>query len=126
MRPVSSHLPKSIERRESSFRAVGVDDDRDVVVVDKVTYASSRLAVAALVRAMKVMSAGLDGGTSFMEDYTYHLNKSGMKVLARVDLRVPGTVAVESRVVGQTIFTSPVADSDSEPISLAALKMATL
>ena len=28
---------------------------------------------AALVRAMKVMSAGLDGGTSFMEDYTYHM-----------------------------------------------------
>ena len=29
---------------------------------------------AALVRAMKVMSAGLPGGTSFMEDYTYHLD----------------------------------------------------
>jgi L-arabinose isomerase len=29
---------------------------------------------AALVRAMKVMSAGLQGGTSFMEDYTYHLD----------------------------------------------------
>ena len=28
---------------------------------------------AALVRAMKVMSAGLQGGTSFMEDYTYDL-----------------------------------------------------
>ena len=28
---------------------------------------------AALVRAVKVMSAGLPGGTSFMEDYTYHL-----------------------------------------------------
>ena len=28
---------------------------------------------AALVRAMKVMAAGLKGGTSFMEDYTYHL-----------------------------------------------------
>ena len=27
---------------------------------------------AALVRALKVMSAGLEGGTSFMEDYTYH------------------------------------------------------
>ncbi len=27
---------------------------------------------AALVRAMKVMNVGLDGGTSFMEDYTYH------------------------------------------------------
>jgi L-arabinose isomerase len=28
---------------------------------------------ATLVRAMKVMAAGLPGGTSFMEDYTYHL-----------------------------------------------------
>jgi L-arabinose isomerase len=27
---------------------------------------------AALVRAMKVMASGLPGGTSFMEDYTYH------------------------------------------------------
>src|SRR5262249_59676601 len=27
----------------------------------------------ALVRAMKVMAHGLKGGTSFMEDYTYHL-----------------------------------------------------
>ena len=27
---------------------------------------------AALVRILKVMGAGLDGGTSFMEDYTYH------------------------------------------------------
>jgi L-arabinose isomerase len=36
---------------------------------------------AALVRAMKVMSAGLKGGTSFMEDYTYHLDPKGMKVL---------------------------------------------
>ena len=32
---------------------------------------------AALVRAMKVMGAGLPGGCSFMEDYTYHLNESG-------------------------------------------------
>ncbi len=36
---------------------------------------------AAMVRAVKVMSVGLKGGTSFMEDYTYHLNPSGMKVL---------------------------------------------
>jgi L-arabinose isomerase len=36
---------------------------------------------AALVRAIKVMGAGLKGGCSFMEDYTYHLNPSGMKVL---------------------------------------------
>ncbi len=32
---------------------------------------------AALVRAMKIMSGGMKGGTSFMEDYTYHLPENG-------------------------------------------------
>jgi len=32
---------------------------------------------AALVRSSKVMAHGLKGGTSFMEDYTYHLNNGG-------------------------------------------------
>jgi len=32
---------------------------------------------AALVRSSKVMAHGLKGGTSFMEDYTYHLNDGG-------------------------------------------------
>jgi L-arabinose isomerase len=32
---------------------------------------------AALVRAAKVMSVGLEGGASFMEDYTYHLTNGG-------------------------------------------------
>jgi L-arabinose isomerase len=36
---------------------------------------------AALVRVAKVMSVGLEGGTSFMEDYTYHLDPAGPKVL---------------------------------------------
>jgi L-arabinose isomerase len=36
---------------------------------------------SALLRTMKVMADGLDGGTSFMEDYTYHLSPSGQKVL---------------------------------------------
>jgi L-arabinose isomerase len=43
---------------------------------------------AALVRAMKVMALGLDGGTSFMEDYTYHLHPDGMKVLGAHMLEV--------------------------------------
>ncbi len=34
--------------------------------------------IAALVRTMKVMSTGLSGGTSLMEDYTYHLNDGGL------------------------------------------------
>ncbi|SRR6266478_3795908 len=42
---------------------------------------------AALVRAMKVMSHGLKGGTSFMEDYTYHL-KDGGQVLGAHMLEV--------------------------------------
>ena len=36
---------------------------------------------AIMVRAMKVMGTGLKGGTSFMEDYTYHLDPDGMRVL---------------------------------------------
>ena len=48
---------------------------------------------AALVRAMKVMSIGLDGGTSFMEDYTYHLSPSGMKVLGAHMLEICPTIA---------------------------------
>ncbi len=43
---------------------------------------------SALVRAMKVMSSGLSGGTSFMEDYTYHLDPQGMKVLGAHMLEV--------------------------------------
>jgi L-arabinose isomerase len=48
---------------------------------------------AALVRAMKVMAAGLPGGTSFMEDYTYHLNESGMKVLGAHMLEICESIA---------------------------------
>ena len=36
---------------------------------------------AALTRAAKVMAAGLPGGTSFMEDYTYHLPAEGEPVV---------------------------------------------
>ncbi len=48
---------------------------------------------AALVRAMKVMSAGLPGGTSFMEDYTYHLEPGAMKVLGAHMLEVCPSIA---------------------------------
>jgi L-arabinose isomerase len=48
---------------------------------------------AALVRAMKVMAAGLQGGTSFMEDYTYHLSPDGMKVLGAHMLEICPTIA---------------------------------
>ena len=47
---------------------------------------------AALVRALKVMGEGLKGGCTFMEDYTYHLNPSGMKVLGAHMLEICPTV----------------------------------
>ncbi len=49
---------------------------------------------AALVRVMKVMAAGLPGGTSFMEDYTYHLVPGGAKVLGAHMLEICPTIAV--------------------------------
>jgi len=48
---------------------------------------------SALVRAMKVMSAGLDGGVSFMEDYTYHFSASGDKVLGAHMLEICESIA---------------------------------
>jgi L-arabinose isomerase len=48
---------------------------------------------AALVRAMKVMAAGLPGGTSFMEDYTYHLDPANTKVLGAHMLEVCSSIA---------------------------------
>ncbi len=48
---------------------------------------------AALVRAMKVMGVGLKGGTSFMEDYTYHFQENNMKVLGAHMLEVCESIA---------------------------------
>lgn len=48
---------------------------------------------AALVRAMKTMSAGLSGGTSFMEDYTYHLHPDGQTVLGAHMLEICPSIA---------------------------------
>jgi L-arabinose isomerase len=48
---------------------------------------------AALVRLVKVMSTGLDGGTSFMEDYTYHLTPQGPQVLGSHMLEVCPSIA---------------------------------
>jgi L-arabinose isomerase len=50
---------------------------------------------AALVRAMKVMAAGMPGGTSFMEDYTYHLHPDGMQVLGAHMLEICPSIAAE-------------------------------
>lgn len=48
---------------------------------------------AALVRSMKVMAEGLKGGTSFMEDYTYHFDPKGMRVLGAHMLEVCPSIA---------------------------------
>jgi L-arabinose isomerase len=48
---------------------------------------------AALVRAMKVMGSGLEGGTSFMEDYTYDFDKKEPKVLGAHMLEVCESIA---------------------------------
>jgi L-arabinose isomerase len=47
----------------------------------------------ALVRAVKIMSAGLPGGTSFMEDYTYHLEPDNMLVLGAHMLEICDSIA---------------------------------
>lgn len=48
---------------------------------------------AMLVRSMKVMAAGLSGGTSFMEDYTYHMEPGKEGVLGAHMLEVCPTIA---------------------------------
>ncbi len=54
---------------------------------------------SALVRAIKVMGTGLPGGTSFMEDYTYHLDPAGMKVLGAHMLEIcPSTAKSKPRL----------------------------
>ncbi len=51
---------------------------------------------AALVRSMKVMAHGLPGGTSFMEDYTYHLDPGGQAVLGAHMLEICPTIAAHT------------------------------
>ncbi len=52
---------------------------------------------AALLRTMKIMEAGLPGGTSFMEDYTYHLEPGNELILGAHMLEVDPSIA-EGRV----------------------------
>jgi L-arabinose isomerase len=51
---------------------------------------------AALVRIMKVMSDGLPGGTSFMEDYTYDFGSDTPKVLGSHMLEICPTIGAET------------------------------
>jgi L-arabinose isomerase len=77
-----------------------------------------------LVRAMKVMNAGLPGGTSFMEDYTYHMSPKGHQVLGAHMLEIcpsiaAGKAAVEIHPLGiggkedpvRLVFDAPAGDA---------------
>jgi L-arabinose isomerase len=48
---------------------------------------------SAMVRTMKVMAAGLPGGNSFMEDYTYHFDPSNPLVLGSHMLEICPSIA---------------------------------
>ncbi|MCM2417107.1 L-arabinose isomerase [Streptomyces sp. RKAG293] len=50
---------------------------------------------AALLRTLKAMSAGLPGGTSFMEDYTYHLEAGQEVILGAHMLEVCPSITAE-------------------------------
>jgi L-arabinose isomerase len=50
---------------------------------------------AALLQAMKVMARGLSGGTSFMEDYTYHLEPGNHQVLGAHMLEICPSIAAQ-------------------------------
>ena len=48
---------------------------------------------AAMLRTMKIMAAGMPGGNSFMEDYTYHFDPAGMRVLGAHMLEICSSIA---------------------------------
>lgn len=48
---------------------------------------------SAMVRALKVMASGLQGGNSFMEDYTYHFDPSNQMVLGSHMLEICPSIA---------------------------------
>ena len=50
--------------------------------------------LSALTRVIKSMSTGLEGGASFMEDYTYHLEQGNELVLGAHMLEICPTIAV--------------------------------
>ncbi|MFC3395614.1 L-arabinose isomerase [Brenneria rubrifaciens] len=54
---------------------------------------------AALLRIMKVMATGLAGGTSFMEDYTYHFQQNNDLVVGAHMLEVCPSIAKEQKPI---------------------------
>jgi len=70
---------------------------------------------AAMLRILKVMSAGRDGGTSFMEDYTYHFGPGEPKILGAHMLEVCPTIAADT----PTVEIHPLGIGDREdPVRL--------
>ena len=68
---------------------------------------------AAMVRIMKLMSAGLSGGTSFMEDYTYHLEPGNEMILGAHMLEVcPTIAATKPRIEVHPLSIGGKADPD--------------
>ena len=51
---------------------------------------------AALLRAVKIMGAGLPGGSSFMEDYTYHFMPGDNQVLGAHMLEICPSIAIDT------------------------------
>ena len=65
---------------------------------------------AAMVRLFKVMGAGLTGGASFMEDYTYHMQRGAMLDLGAHMLEVCPSIAKEK----PTLEVHPLGIGDRE------------
>ncbi|WP_163409254.1 L-arabinose isomerase [Flavobacterium ajazii] len=89
---------------------------------------------AAMVRALKVMNIGLEGGTSFMEDYTYHFAPQKSYVLGSHMLEIcpsiaDGKAACEVHPLGiggkedpvRLVFNSPA----GEAINVSLVDMGT-
>ena len=67
--------------------------------------------VSAMTRIVKAMTEGMEGGTAFMEDYTYHLAKDGAYSLGAHMLEVcPSIAATKPR-----IEVHPLGIGDREP-----------
>lgn len=67
--------------------------------------------VAAMTYIMKSMAEGMNGGTAFMEDYTYHLEKGNEHILGAHMLEVCPTVAVNR----PKIQVHPLGIGDRQP-----------
>ena len=55
-----------------------------------------------MVATLKAAAHGLPGGTSFMEDYTYHLGPGPQRILGAHMLEVCPTISGESSCTGRS------------------------